>query len=62
MMETSTPTLDSIVYEDESSEKTGTLSCDDLEFYESLKPALNQLITNPNDDTVNCILNFSKTV
>lgn len=60
MMETITPTLNSIVNDDEESKKTiNMLVVDDLNFYNSLKPALNQLIKNPSDNVVNRILTFS---
>lgn len=62
-METLTPTLNSIVNHDEMSQNTvNMISVEDLEFYESLKPALNQIILNPSDVTVNCILAFSKSL
>lgn len=61
MMETFTPTLNSIVNSDEKSQNTvNMLTIEDVEFYESLKPALNQLAKNPSDDAVNRILAFSK--
>ena len=62
-METITPTLNSIVNQDESLQNTDDLlTAEDLAFYESLKPALNQIIVSPSDASVNCILAFSKGV
>ena len=63
MMETLTPTLNSIVNDDEKSKNTlNMLTTEDVEFYESLKPALNQLVKTPSDDAVNRILAFSKSL
>lgn len=62
MMETITPTLNSIVNDDEmSSRNINMLSTEDVEFYENLKPALNNLVKSPSEDLVNRILAFSKT-
>ncbi|HEX7367830.1 MAG TPA: hypothetical protein VF273_12070 [Pelobium sp.] len=62
-METITPTLNSIVGDDEKPEKAiNMLTVKDLDFYNSLKPALNQLIKNPSANAVNGILNFSKSL
>ena len=63
MMETLTPTLNSIVNDDQKSKNTVTmLVLEDLDFYEGLKPALNQLLKTPSDDVVNRILAFSKSL
>lgn len=63
MMETITPTLNSIVNDDEKPQKTlNMLAVEDLEFYNSLKPALNQLIKKPSDNVVDRILNFSNSL
>lgn len=60
-METLTPTLNSIVTDSEMSQNTfNMIAVEDLEFYETLKPALNQIILNPSDAVVDCILAFSK--
>ncbi len=62
-METLTPTLNSIVNDDEKSQNTlNMLTIEDTVFFESLKPALNQLVKNPSDETVNRILAFSKSL
>ncbi|HTN20387.1 MAG TPA: hypothetical protein VL125_07925 [Pelobium sp.] len=63
MMETLTPTLNSIVNNDEKSQNTvNMLTIEDSVFFESLKPALNQLVKTPSDETVNRILAFSKSL
>lgn len=63
MIETLTPTLNSIVNNDEESKNTtNTLSNDEVEFYENLKPALNQIVKSPSNETVNRILSFSKSL
>ncbi len=63
MIETLTPTLNSIVNNDEESKNTtNTLSNDEVEFYENLKPALNQIVKSPSHETVNRILSFSKSL
>jgi hypothetical protein len=63
MMETLTPTLNSIVNDDEKSQNTfNMLTIEDTVFFESLKPALNQLVKTPSDETVNHILAFSKSL
>lgn len=62
-METLTPTLNSIVNNDEKSQNTvNMLTIEDSVFFESLKPALNQLVKTPSDETVNRILAFSKSL
>ncbi len=62
-METLTPTLNSIVNDDEVSKNTvSMLNLEDIVFFESLKPALNDLVKNPSDSTVNRILAFSKSL
>ncbi|WP_154647872.1 hypothetical protein [Pedobacter arcticus] len=62
MMETLTPTLNSIVNDEEMSQRAiNMLSTEDVEFYENLKPALNNLVKSPSEDIVNRILAFSKT-
>lgn len=62
MMETFTPTLNSIVNDDEMSKRAiNMLDTEDVEFYETLKPALNNLVKSPSEDIVDRILAFSKT-
>jgi len=62
-METITPTLNSIANYAEPLQITNELLVgEDLAFYESLKPALNQIIINPSDVSINRILAFSKSV
>ena len=62
-METLTPTLNSIVNDDEKSQNTlNMLTIEDAVFFESLKPALNQLVKTPSDETVDRILAFSKSL
>ncbi len=62
MMETITPTLNSIVNDDEMSQRSlNMLSTEEVEFYENLKPALNNLVKSPSEELVNRILAFSKT-
>ena len=62
-MQTLTPTLNSIVNHDEISQNTvNMISVEDLEFYETLKPALNQIISNPSDAVVDRVLAFSKSL
>ncbi len=63
MITTFTPTLNSIVDDEEQSQNTmDVLSNEDVEFYEGLKPALNQLIIEPSGDAVNRVLMFSKSL
>lgn len=63
MMETLTPTLNSIVNNDEKSRNTvNMLTIEDTVFFESLTPVLNQLIKTPSDETVNRILAFSNSL
>lgn len=63
MIETLTPTLNSIVDNDqELKNTTNMLSIEDFEFYENLKPALNQIVKAPSNETVNRILEFSKSL
>lgn len=61
MMETLTPTLNSIVNDDGKSANTiNMLSHEDSVFFESLKPVLNSMVASPSDDVVNRILAFSQ--
>ena len=62
MIETLTPTLNSVINDDESKNATNMLSAEEFEFYENLKPALNQIIKAPSNETVNQILAFSKSL
>ncbi|MFC5284569.1 hypothetical protein [Pedobacter alpinus] len=60
MIETLTPTLNSIVNNDEETKNTNMLSVEEFEFYENLKPALDLIVKAPSNETVNRILEFSK--
>lgn len=62
MIETLTPTLNPIIDNDDESKKANMLSVEEFEFYENLKPALNQLVKAPSEETVNRILAFSKSL
>jgi len=61
MMETFTINQDSFFNEKKQEEVImTTLDQRELDFYENIKPALNALVKNPSDETVNKILAFSK--
>jgi hypothetical protein len=61
MMETFTINQDSFFNEGKQEEAImTTLDQRELDFYESIKPALKALVKNPSDETVNKILAFSK--
>jgi len=63
MMETLTPTLNSIVNDDDQSKNTiNMLSIEDSDFFESLKPALNTLVKTPSDSSIERILAFSNSL
>lgn len=62
-MEIFTPETNSLK-ETKSEEKSieEGLNDDDQEFYQTIKPTLNEMIKNPKDETLSKIMNYSKTV
>lgn len=63
MIETSTPTSNSISDDDaETEQMNSTLSAEEFAFLENLKSRLNSLKKNPSEKTIQKILNFSKTL
>ncbi|MEO5910691.1 MAG: hypothetical protein ABIP95_07365 [Pelobium sp.] len=63
MIETSTPTTNSICNnETEIEEMNFKLSKEEIAFYESIQPALNKLVKQPSEQAIENILKFSKSL
>ena len=61
MIETVTPTSNSIL-DNETDEIMSVFTESEIDFYESIKPSLNQLAKNPSSESVQNILNISKSL
>jgi hypothetical protein len=61
MIETVTPTSNSIL-DNETDEMMSVFTESEIDFYESIKPSLNQLAKNPSSESVQNILNISKSL
>lgn len=62
-MEIFTPETDSLKEaKTEANPNNEDLNAEEQTFYQTLKPALNELIEEPKEETINKIMNYSKSV